>query len=318
MYLRDTESGNDAAPAREFINRLGRFSVVDPMGGNSSNPQSLNRYAYAMNDPIDLLDPEGEYVCITYCGGGGPFGIWGGGGAPGEGWFDLDASYAGGSSIDGGWAPSGFANGVAASGGAVQCPGNACSDSSYTTVYFKGQLVDAYWQTWDFRAFIQDSQYYAESGPGAMYTNQNAAGIAAGSYFFGASQADDLEFGGWISQDANGFYIYDLSTIGGCSFAGCLTNFSQDPDGLDNWHTHPLNNDSVIQFAGDRASETATPPDYVTNNYGTFLIGAWPGGAIHGPVDTDAGPEVLGPGQIAPICQLTGSTPFPGVSSCHQ
>jgi RHS repeat-associated protein len=77
MYLRDTESGNDAAPAREFINRLGRFSVVDPMGGNSSNPQSLNRYAYATNDPIDLLDPEGEYLCITWCGGYSPVRGWG-------------------------------------------------------------------------------------------------------------------------------------------------------------------------------------------------------------------------------------------------
>ena len=81
-YQRDTESGNDYALAREFVNRLGRFSALDPLTGNIANPQSLNRYAYAANDPIDLLDPEGEYLCYTYCGGGDPYGFWTGGGTP--------------------------------------------------------------------------------------------------------------------------------------------------------------------------------------------------------------------------------------------
>ena len=67
-YQRDTESGNDYALAREFVNRLGRFSSLDPLSGSIGDPQSLNRYAYAANDPIDLLDPEGEYVCVTGCG----------------------------------------------------------------------------------------------------------------------------------------------------------------------------------------------------------------------------------------------------------
>jgi hypothetical protein len=47
------------------------------MAGDPSNPQSLNRYAYATNDPIDLLDPEGEYVCVTGCGGNLAMGIGG-------------------------------------------------------------------------------------------------------------------------------------------------------------------------------------------------------------------------------------------------
>jgi RHS repeat-associated protein len=93
MYLRDTESGNDDAPAREFINRLGRFSVVDPVAGDSSNPQSLNRYAYAMNDPIDLLDPEGEYVCITNCGGTPSMGIGGWDDFGDLGLLDMAAGY---------------------------------------------------------------------------------------------------------------------------------------------------------------------------------------------------------------------------------
>ena len=44
-YERDTESGNDFAMARYNVNRLGRFSSVDPISGNIADPQSLNHYA---------------------------------------------------------------------------------------------------------------------------------------------------------------------------------------------------------------------------------------------------------------------------------
>lgn len=31
----------------------------DPVGGSSADPQSFNRYAYTVNDPINLIDPLG-------------------------------------------------------------------------------------------------------------------------------------------------------------------------------------------------------------------------------------------------------------------
>jgi RHS repeat-associated protein len=58
-YERDTESGNDYAMARYDVNRLGRFNSPDPIGGSSGDPQSLNRYAYVKNDPINGTDPSG-------------------------------------------------------------------------------------------------------------------------------------------------------------------------------------------------------------------------------------------------------------------
>jgi len=58
-YARDTESGNDYALARSYVNRLARFSSLDPIGGDISDPQSLNAYAYVENDPVDLADPAG-------------------------------------------------------------------------------------------------------------------------------------------------------------------------------------------------------------------------------------------------------------------
>jgi len=58
-YERDSESGNDYAMARSYINRLGRFSSPDPVAGSANAPQSLNAFAYAQNDPINLADPSG-------------------------------------------------------------------------------------------------------------------------------------------------------------------------------------------------------------------------------------------------------------------
>ncbi len=37
----------------------GRWLSPDPLGGDVTNPQSLNRYAYVMNNPTTLTDPLG-------------------------------------------------------------------------------------------------------------------------------------------------------------------------------------------------------------------------------------------------------------------
>jgi RHS repeat-associated protein len=61
-YERDTETGNDFAMARYDVNRLGRFATPDPLSGSSANPQSLNRYSYTGNDPINYADPTGQFI----------------------------------------------------------------------------------------------------------------------------------------------------------------------------------------------------------------------------------------------------------------
>ena len=58
-YYRDTESGNDYALARTYVNRLGRFSSPDPIAGDVGDPQSLNRYAYVRNSPTSSTDTTG-------------------------------------------------------------------------------------------------------------------------------------------------------------------------------------------------------------------------------------------------------------------
>jgi len=56
---RDAESGLDYFNARYYSSYLGRFMSPDPLGGHMENPQSLNKYAYALNNPLTNTDPTG-------------------------------------------------------------------------------------------------------------------------------------------------------------------------------------------------------------------------------------------------------------------
>ena len=40
-----------------------RWTTPDPLGGEITNLQSLNRYAYALNNPTTLTDPLGLGPC---------------------------------------------------------------------------------------------------------------------------------------------------------------------------------------------------------------------------------------------------------------
>lgn len=44
---------------RYYGPRLGRFMSPDPLAGSVGDPQSLNRYAYVLNDPVNMVDPLG-------------------------------------------------------------------------------------------------------------------------------------------------------------------------------------------------------------------------------------------------------------------
>jgi RHS repeat-associated protein len=61
-YLKDKETNLDFAEARYYINLFGRFTAVDPLlaSGKSDNPQTFNRYVYALNSPFVYTDPNGE------------------------------------------------------------------------------------------------------------------------------------------------------------------------------------------------------------------------------------------------------------------
>ncbi|MBZ5532896.1 MAG: RHS repeat-associated core domain-containing protein [Acidobacteriia bacterium] len=61
-YERDLgagETGLDYTMFRGYSSGLARFMSADLLGGHLGTPQSLNRYSYALNDPINLVDPTG-------------------------------------------------------------------------------------------------------------------------------------------------------------------------------------------------------------------------------------------------------------------
>ncbi len=53
---------DDHARFREYSNMTGRWMSPDPYMGsyNFSNPQSFNRYAYVMDNPLAFSDPTGQ------------------------------------------------------------------------------------------------------------------------------------------------------------------------------------------------------------------------------------------------------------------
>jgi len=62
-YYGSANSGTDHAQFRQYSNTQGRWMSPDPYYGSYdlTNPQSLNRYSYALNNPLTLIDPKGLY-----------------------------------------------------------------------------------------------------------------------------------------------------------------------------------------------------------------------------------------------------------------
>ncbi len=67
-YQRDDETNLDFAEARYYNSQNGRFTAVDPLlaSGKSADPQTFNRYAYVMNNPLVLVDPSGMQAGWAY------------------------------------------------------------------------------------------------------------------------------------------------------------------------------------------------------------------------------------------------------------
>jgi RHS repeat-associated protein len=67
---RDSESGLDYFGARYYGSGVGRFTSPDPKTfymRTLGNPQKWNKYAYVLNNPLALFDPDGrEEITVTY------------------------------------------------------------------------------------------------------------------------------------------------------------------------------------------------------------------------------------------------------------
>ncbi len=57
--------------ARYYDSELGRFITRDLLAGKRIIPQSLNLYAYCLNNPVKFIDPAGLTGLESYCKGDG-------------------------------------------------------------------------------------------------------------------------------------------------------------------------------------------------------------------------------------------------------
>jgi RHS repeat-associated protein len=64
---RDIETGLDYFLARYYASAQGRFTSADSYGGRLTNPQTLNRYAYVLNNPLKYTDPTGHQAKEPLC-----------------------------------------------------------------------------------------------------------------------------------------------------------------------------------------------------------------------------------------------------------
>jgi len=167
-YEREAGTGSagdlDYAVYRSHYPRPGRFTSPDPVAGSVIDPQSLNRYAYSRNDPINLTDPLGldPIICFNRWGyfypcKGGHF-SGGGGGA-----YPLSTLCY----LDGAETPCGFVHSLLGMADAVtRCPNDQCH----------GAVWDQQSQQWilvEWRAYSQVSGYYRPSDlAGGVYEYQ--------------------------------------------------------------------------------------------------------------------------------------------------
>ena len=61
-YQYDKTAGTYYAQAREYRAELGRFAAADTIKGFAMVPYTLNEYGYCWNNPMILVDLDGEWL----------------------------------------------------------------------------------------------------------------------------------------------------------------------------------------------------------------------------------------------------------------
>jgi RHS repeat-associated protein len=64
----DATTGLTKFGNRYYDSTSGRWTQQDSLSGSLSNPQSLNRYVYAGDNPVNTVDPSGQNVCFVVSG----------------------------------------------------------------------------------------------------------------------------------------------------------------------------------------------------------------------------------------------------------
>jgi len=197
------------------------LAAVDP-----ANPQSWNRYAYVLNNPLALIDPLGlaDDGCDPSNNGDQP--------CPknvtenDSGGMEGSGCAADGIAISCGWAWS-----LVYSGAAVPCPNNNCGPVSS-----QGQL-------WFFKISTNgNGAYFPVEGPGWNFASE-AEALAAGALWAAAATRDNgIENCGMTYSTGNGQYSFTGSVEGHLASCQPLNASSLVPSGDPadgGYHSHP-------------------------------------------------------------------------------
>ena len=186
----DFETGLAAAAYRNYSATSGRWLTPDPSGlaaVDPSNPQTWNRYAYVMNNPLSFTDPTGlKTVCDN--NGNCYTVVWGNG-------FDWWGGWSVGGSVGGGFVPP---NGPGAGGGnGAANNGKDCTVGSASKLQYAAATAEVGAMTGEFFSGLgpgnltfgpnsATSQVMAQSGPVQEVLNSYyMTGQTSGLYTFG-------------------------------------------------------------------------------------------------------------------------------------
>jgi RHS repeat-associated protein len=239
---RDLEDNSEHAQYRQFSTNLGRWQSPDPYLGSYdlNNPQSMNRYSYALNNPASLVDPSG--LDTTQLGACGVAGVVGddeqplplfcvaaiyaplGGGCSNQPWLCWSypgAGYGGSQGYVGGGGGGGSSTSSAPSKTLGTCRvGSSPSHTQYAQAF--GAVADLSAQFFSglgpsdntFGLDSAVSQVMAQS-PGVQdaLNGYNINGTTSGTYNFGPSGA--IAAGNNIVAQFVGGYSYSISPASG-------------------------------------------------------------------------------------------------------
>jgi hypothetical protein len=268
--------------------------------GIRSRCQSLNRYAYVLNNPARFTDRLGLSAQSPACLSRRRAMVTGGSGSCGG----IYEGGSGGVSIDGGGAiPIGlFGDGSPAGGeSAVQCPSSGCS----------GFNSDGIW--WEYGGVARSNVGFFSCVGTGSFSTENAAGAAAVNCINGQSIAENIEYGGNITYDPlTGKYSFTLPVSGTPSSVDIPGNIPSGLEAAADYHTH-ADYDPAMGLGNEIFSNAGAGTDIPGNNASGLLgyLGT-PGGRI----------EVYSPNNPAQLpggCVLLG-TPVPinpTVPMCH-
>jgi hypothetical protein len=262
-----------------------------------SNPQSLNRYAYVVNNPTAMTDPNGMHCAVMvpckemplvpgdpdYGEDGIPFALL----LAGVGPSGYGGAFDGGCSIDGVDAACGTVSVMASAGFADPCPDDDCSQVYQNTL--AGMVVkdalpngalmlncfgpstsnySCWWATYSLRFVVNGQFPYLYGDAWALYLLQTAGEEASSELLHAATGMAVNSVGGLAISGT-----VEFVSSAGALFDDTIVVYGQNALQSDLFHSYPSTIDNEVLDYGTSSYPTSNDP----NAPGTYMEYTLPG-----------------------------------------